>query len=1339
MAAQRAVIPAALINQNAATLQQAANWLFNNVNPRVIVRNAVIGGNAVRSAKVMVSAQGWTGWLPMARGAFMVFCAAKAIFHGFDPRIGGNNVCWASATIRNLRRPFVGAGMVGMAPLPGQLHVNRRYAPPMAFLANVYQDFRASIWRFTVSVPQFDVTDVTIKWTNIVAGGMQRRVRVKQGVASRSVIHVRPFEDNLCAQRALILLMFYHRRNESEEHKRMWTLIKDTRDKKEESKACRTLTQMAEQLSVEARVDPRTPCDFYDLSRLQAAVSARMGRVTHIQVFSAEMHMNLIFSTLPEGVIGPDFDSIVWLNLIMNGSHYIPAKKIHKILHNQRKYCYRCKKTYTKTHKCKHKCTMCGHDVDHFALYRRGGTGLKWKFCADCGRNFYGKECFQMHISSGTCQRVWKCTTCKKLFRYHPEDQKMRQGVVNRDEHVCGTFYCAVCKSYVAKDHKCYMRATEPKETSELYLFADFEATQETGVHKVNLAVTQDHNGEQWPLFKTVRDWVDYLLNGEWWGYTVVFHNGKGYDFHFIMKEIIARRDFKYQIDPVMVGAKILYFTLSPGKRFSEKKGIRFVDSLNFLPMALKKFTKTFGLTTKKGFYPHFFNTPSNERYVGPIPAEHFFGAESMDDGSYAQFKEWYDERAQETWDNYKELVEYCVADVQLLREGCLAFRSLVMGSTVTGHDPFRHITLASSAMGLFRSEMLEEETIGAFSSRLARELKPALAGGRTGATKLYYKAQPGERIMYVDFTSAYPYVCKNGIYPKGHPVEIVPEPGSALAEFREGDALMSEGASIWCVDIRCPLHLYHPLLHFKDPESGLLLFDLQDKTKAMYTNFELIEAIRLGYVITKVHKIYHWPETIQGVFKDYINIFLKMKQQAGGWPREDMTAEEKAAYIQEYKDNEGIDLDPSQIEKNPGKYHVAKLYLNSLWGKFGQRLGEHFTSTHIIHDSTDGVLKFNKLMASDELKDVLIVNEHSVILTCDGRKVSDHICHGGTNIALAVFTTAWARLKLYKELIEPLGPRICYYDTDSAVFVTRDSELDWLNRTVPLGKYLGDVTNELGHNKYTYEGTYITEFVSGGPKNYGYLTTSDEKVAKIKGHSVKKRNIAKYLNFEAIKDAVLHSTEFLVDNKSIVRDDGFELVNKPGTKVYRFNFMKRRTLAGGGYNAAGELYKIETVPWCNQFKPVTTTPPTVESIFAITANAQALLGDDTASRKRGLPVYYCVALVKEHATDQQTIQVLGTSADDIQEQIASSDHLIRIEGFTSFNVAQAYLRATTEYKDSAMLSAEENLIMRIMAPLLFPSWILRTGDLVLFTNCLEHRETIIQFAGRVKVVFVQA
>ena len=58
------------------------------------------------------------------------------------------------------------------------------------------------------------------------------------------------------------------------------------------------------------------------------------------------------------------------------------------------------------------------------------------------------------------------------------------------------------------------------------------------------------------------------------------------------------------------------------------------------------------------------------------------------------------------------------------------------------------------------------------------------------------------------------------------------------------------------------------------------------------------------------------------------------------------MISEDKQRYIENYYKNEGIRLDPD-IRKNSGLRSLAKLCLNSMWGKFAQRSGLSQTEIH--------------------------------------------------------------------------------------------------------------------------------------------------------------------------------------------------------------------------------------------------------------------------------------------------------------------------------------------------------------------------------------------------------
>jgi hypothetical protein len=74
---------------------------------------------------------------------------------------------------------------------------------------------------------------------------------------------------------------------------------------------------------------------------------------------------------------------------------------------------------------------------------------------------------------------------------------------------------------------------------------------------------------------------------------------------------------------------------------------------------------------------------------------------------------------------------------------------------------------------------------------------------------------------------------------------------------------------------------------------------------------------------------------------EDYVNTFLKMKQEASGWPEWCQNENDRWRYIRDYHEKKGILLDYNNIKKNPGLRALAKLMLNSFWGWF---------SLHVLH-----------------------------------------------------------------------------------------------------------------------------------------------------------------------------------------------------------------------------------------------------------------------------------------------------------------------------------------------------------------------------------------------------
>ena len=88
-------------------------------------------------------------------------------------------------------------------------------------------------------------------------------------------------------------------------------------------------------------------------------------------------------------------------------------------------------------------------------------------------------------------------------------------------------------------------------------------------------------------------------------------------------------------------------------------------------------------------------------------------------------------------------------------------------------------------------------------------------------------------------------------------------------------------------------------------------------------------KAVEKGYIIDKIHEVFHFrPENRRrGLFEKYVNTFLKVKQEAAGWPEGCETDEQKAQYLRDYEDREGIVLE--YVAENPGRKAIAKLLLN--------------------------------------------------------------------------------------------------------------------------------------------------------------------------------------------------------------------------------------------------------------------------------------------------------------------------------------------------------------------------------------------------------------------------
>ena len=424
-----------------------------------------------------------------------------------------------------------------------------------------------------------------------------------------------------------------------------------------------------------------------------------------IIVVSGDHNNSIIYPRQPPANPNPERS----IYLYYQANHFDVITSLPGFL-NKSYFCHRCHKPYSNTtdHLCKDQCHSCGgFDCD------LQGDGI---VCNECDRVFKNQACYDRHkqpINGGGrigCEVIRKCPKCGDAM----DVRRMGKG------HICGK-NCPLCKVTYPRedtDHKCYIQQQEHKEESSYnhLLFFDFECTQEHGIHQANLCVVYDEEKEV-AIFQgkdTVKEFCRWLLTPQHKGCIVMAHNFQGYDSYPIMK-FLNENAIGYKV--IYNGTKCVTMTI-------EMFDIKFIDSLNFIPMGLAKFPKTFAQPELcKGYFPHLFNKDANQDYVGPLPCQDDYGVDFMKPAEREAFIAWHQEQVENNYvfDFRHEITSYCRSDVDILAKCCILFRE--MFKEETDIDPFDKVTtIASYCMQVYRTKFLEKDTIALLSQ--AHQLK---------------------------------------------------------------------------------------------------------------------------------------------------------------------------------------------------------------------------------------------------------------------------------------------------------------------------------------------------------------------------------------------------------------------------------------------------------------------------------------------------------------------------------------------------------------------------------------------------------------------------------------
>ena len=459
----------------------------------------------------------------------------------------------------------------------------------------------------------------------------------------------------------------------------------------------------------ERRVQEKKARELHELAKVPLGPCG-LPEVELFQKYLTKYEINIVSTTHNSSIIyppKPSTNNATPIYLHLHENHYDVITSMPGFL-SISYFCHTCRKAYSNKHAhlCEGMCKSCrAYDC----------TVNDPMTCDLCKRWFRSKACYDRHkepfgAARSVSEAIKKCEKCGKSM-------EVRQ--LNSKYHICGR-KCSTCGIVCdeKEEHKCYIQKTEQKEErqySEL-LFFDLECTQEDGIHKANLCIVHNEAGDEW-LFQgdtTIKDFCEWLFTNEHQHCIVVAHNFQGYDGYFI-QNYLNQNAVKYEI--LFRGAKILSMTVP-------MFNMKFIDSLNFIPMSLAKFPKTFGMTELcKGYFPHLFNKEESQNYVGPIPPQPYYAPNSMKPETREAFLAWHKEQKDNEYvfDFNKEIVKYCRSDVDILRKCCMEFREMLR--EITDIDPFEKcLTIASYCHEVYRTNFLKKDTIAVFERE--RELK---------------------------------------------------------------------------------------------------------------------------------------------------------------------------------------------------------------------------------------------------------------------------------------------------------------------------------------------------------------------------------------------------------------------------------------------------------------------------------------------------------------------------------------------------------------------------------------------------------------------------------------
>lgn len=374
------------------------------------------------------------------------------------------------------------------------------------------------------------------------------------------------------------------------------------------------------------------------------------------------------------------------------------------------------------------------------------------------------------------------------------------------------------------------------------------------------------------------------------------------------------------------------------------------------------------------------------------------------------------------------ELVEYCRRDVEIVARMMIRFMTFIRDNDLGSLG----VTASQCAFNAFRHRFMRHDIF-------IHNLQPALSLERDsyygGRVECYYIGRYSKRVHILDVNSMYSFIMRH------YPVPI------KLWKYRSGymplDALM-QYLDDYCIIAECKLKTDRPVYPVRDKNKTL--FPIGRYITTLNTG-SLKYALEHGHIETVIRCAIYDKAVI---FNDYVDYFFSLKQQ--------YTA-----------------------ENNDVLARLSKLYLNSLYGKFGQWSRE---LTYIGYQPNK---KTYRLPVYDS--DAALLYDEIAIVGDTFRLDSEKVESYNSFTAIASHITDYARMYLYELMSQAGRNNVLYCDTDS-IFV---NEAGFRRLTDHINN------DEIGLLKLVNSVDYID---IRGLKDYAY--SGIERIKGISKHAVK-------------------------------------------------------------------------------------------------------------------------------------------------------------------------------------------------------------------------------------------